>query len=229
MQRPFEKLTKKKHKKTGGTLPPHPEKSSHDRQDDELTAFEKAMAGVMPLDQKGRQVNRQPDLHRPTPSGPDKRVKNGLRRLVGGGIDFDLEVTGDYIQGTVRGLDARVFEKLRTGRFSLEDRLDLHGMNLDQAKPALMEFLRRNYLAETRCVLLIPGRGRNSFMGMGILRQEVSTWLTHEPLKRVVLAFCTALPKHGGAGALYVLLRRFRKGQGKIPWDRIFLDRNDTP
>ena len=40
-------------------------------------------------------------------------------------------------------------------------------------------------------------------------------------IKRVVLAFCTALPKHGGAGALYVLLRQYRKTQGKILWDRL--------
>ena len=36
----------------------------------------------------------------------------------------------------------------------------------------------------------------------------------------VVLAFCTAQPKHGGAGALYVLLRKYRKDRGKVRWDR---------
>jgi DNA-nicking Smr family endonuclease len=229
MQRPFKKLTKKKQKNTGGKTSPHSEKDHGDQQDEELSAFEKAMAGVMPLDQKGRQVNRQPARRRPGSTDPDKQVRETLRRIVRGEVEFDLEATREYMQGTVRGLDGRVFEKLRTGRFSIEAHLDLHGMNLDQAKPALMEFLRRNYLEGKRCVLVIPGRGRNSPMGMGILRQEVRTWLTHEPLKRVVLAFCTALPRHGGAGALYVLLRRFKKGQGKIQWDRIFLDLDDTP
>ncbi len=39
-------------------------------------------------------------------------------------------------------------------------------------------------------------------------------------LRRVVLAFCTAQPAHGGAGALYVLLRKYKKSRGKIQWDR---------
>ena len=228
MQQPFKRLMKKETKSRPRT-PSGSKSTAAERQNEELTAFEKAMTGVMPLDQKGRQVNRQPVLRKPSVSDPDRQVKNTLQRIVRGEVEFDLESTREYMQGTVRGLDARVFEKLRTGRFSVEAHLDLHGMNLDQAKPALMEFLRRNYMEGKRCVLVIPGRGRNSPMGMGILRQELRNWLTHEPLKRVVLAFCTALPKHGGAGALYILLRKFKKGQGKVQWDRIFLDLDDTP
>jgi len=39
-------------------------------------------------------------------------------------------------------------------------------------------------------------------------------------LKRVVLAFSTAIPKHGGAGAVYVLLRKYKRSRGKILWER---------
>jgi DNA-nicking Smr family endonuclease len=60
---------------------------------------------------------------------------------------------------------------------------------------------------------------------MGILRQGVQSWLTRDPVKRIVLAFCTAQPRHGGAGALYVLLRKHKKGQGKIFWDKLFFDK----
>ena len=227
MQRPFTQLKKtKKKSRTNTSLQPSGPQT--DRREEEVTAFEKAMAGVMPLDQKGRQVNRQPTLRRSGSATQDKQKKDPLCRTVRGEITFETEATREYMQGRVCGLDGRVFEKLRTGRFGVEARLDLHGMNLDQGKPALMEFLRRSYMEGKRCVLVIPGRGRNSFMGMGVLRQEVLTWLTHEPLKRVVLAFCTALPRHGGAGALYVLLRNFKKGQGNVQWDRIFLDSDDT-
>jgi len=52
-----------------------------------------------------------------------------------------------------------------------------------------------------------------------VLRERLQAWLTRDPFKRIVLAFCTALPKHGGAGALYVLLRK-RKKDGKINWER---------
>ena len=61
-------------------------------------------------------------------------------------------------------------------------------------------------------------------MGQGILRQEISTWLTQAPLKRIVLAFTTALPRHGGSGAVYLLLRQARKERGKIFWEDVFVD-----
>ena len=75
--------------------------------------------------------------------------------------------------------------------------------------------MREQYVHNKRCVLLIPGRGKNSPLGVGVLKKEVQHWLTREPLKRVVLAFCTALPKHGGTGALYVLLRKYKKPEEK--------------
>ncbi|MCA1987238.1 MAG: Smr/MutS family protein, partial [Desulfovibrio sp.] len=58
----------------------------------------------------------------------------------------------------------------------------------------------------------------------GIIKDRVQGWLTRDPFKRVVLAFCTALPKHGGAGAIYVLLRKFNKTKGKIVWERTIWD-----
>jgi DNA-nicking Smr family endonuclease len=61
-------------------------------------------------------------------------------------------------------------------------------------------------------------------MGQGVLRQELTNWLTQAPLKRIVLAFTTAQPKHGGSGAVYLLLRQVRKDQGRIVWENIFTD-----
>jgi DNA-nicking Smr family endonuclease len=84
--------------------------------------------------------------------------------------------------------------------------------------------MREQYSQNKRCVLLIPGRGLNSPLGIGVLKREVQHWLTREPLKRVVLAFCTALPRHGGTGALYVLLRKYKKTRGKVIWDRYLKD-----
>ena len=62
-----------------------------------------------------------------------------------------------------------------------------------------------------RCVIVVPGRGRNSPDGIGILREKLKLWFTQEPFKRVVLAFCTARPHDGGPGSLYVLLRKYKK------------------
>ena len=63
-------------------------------------------------------------------------------------------------------------------------------------------------------------RGANSPGGVPVLKEELKSWLTRDPLKRVVLAFTTAQPRHGGAGALYVLLRKFKKTKGKVRFEK---------
>ena len=64
------------------------------------------------------------------------------------------------------------------------------------------------YAAGQRCVLLIHGRGRNSKDNRPVLKEQVRIWLSHGRLSRLVLAFATAPLTNGGAGAVYVLLRR---------------------
>ena len=44
----------------------------------------------------------------------------------------------------------------------------------------------------------------------GVLRGAVPRWLNQPTLRPKLLAFCHAQPKHGGDGALYVLLKRRR-------------------
>lgn len=56
-----------------------------------------------------------------------------------------------------------------------------------------------------------------------MLRGKLQTWLTQEPFKRVVLAFCTAQPHDGGPGSVYVLLRKYRK-KGRVYWERLPAD-----
>jgi DNA-nicking Smr family endonuclease len=43
---------------------------------------------------------------------------------------------------------------------------------------------------------------------MPVLKERMSSWLKRGSLKRLVLAFATAQPCDGGAGAMYVLLRK---------------------
>jgi DNA-nicking Smr family endonuclease len=59
-----------------------------------------------------------------------------------------------------------------------------------------------------RCVLLIHGRGLHSGPSGPALRSALVEYLCHQPLSKHVLAFTSAPPRHGGAGALIVLLRR---------------------
>ncbi|MDQ7835603.1 MAG: Smr/MutS family protein [Humidesulfovibrio sp.] len=199
---------------------PAPEQDSGPGNADDAMFF-RAMQGIAPLAGSGRQIQPPP----PPPAavepedGDDSDAK--LMRLAAqGAIEFDLELSDEYMRGFVRGLDSKIFQQLKAGSLSVEGHLDLHGQNADQAHDALLFFMRESYLAGKRVVLVIPGRGKNSPGGLSILRAEIQSWLTREPLRRIVLAFCTAQPRDGGTGALYVLLRKIRKSVGKVAWDK---------
>ncbi|HEV2550387.1 MAG TPA: Smr/MutS family protein [Stellaceae bacterium] len=107
------------------------------------------------------------------------------------------------------GLDRRTAERLRQGALPIEARLDLHGMTQEEAHRALDAFLARAAAAGKRCVLVITGKGGRS-SGDGVLRAAVPRWLNEPPNRARLLAFVLAQPPHGGAGALYILLKRRR-------------------
>jgi DNA-nicking Smr family endonuclease len=197
-----------------------------DQPEDEEHLFARAMSGVRGMDgvTRGRAVVPRPapeSAPRP-PADPEAEGNAALLDLVAGRVEFELSFTDEYMQGFVRDMDQKIFRQLRAGQYSPEAHLDLHGQNADQAQIALLHFVRENYLAGKRCLLLIPGRGTNSPGGLPVLKEELKTWLTRDPLKRVVLAFATALPRHGGAGALYLLLRKFKKTKGKVRWENFW-------
>ena len=186
--------------------------------------FFRAMNGVAPLDRektKGRDVRPvAPPPAPPSPADEEAKALAALHDLVEGRVEFTLEYCDEYVQGFVTDLDPKIYRQLRAGQFSPEAHLDLHGLNADQAMLTLLHFTREHYMAGKRCLLVIPGRGANSPGGVAVLKEELKAWLTRDPLKRVVLAFSTAQPRHGGAGALYVLLRKHKKTKGKVRFER---------
>ncbi|MFP4168969.1 MAG: Smr/MutS family protein [Desulfonatronovibrionaceae bacterium] len=230
MQQPFKKLQQLDlsgdKNKAGDKKPAKQKIPSQGEQkppDEETALFLSAMSGVKPLQKKGRHVSPAPEKSGAGPPESEDPTRT-LEKLVNGEINFDLTFTDEHVEGYVQGLDPKIFRRLKSGRYSIEGNLDLHGMNAEQARVSLLTFLRDHYLGGSRCVLVIPGRGKGSPLKMGVLKKEIQTWLTREPLKRIVLAFCTSLPKHGGTGAIYILLRKYRKDKGKIVWDKYLMD-----
>jgi DNA-nicking Smr family endonuclease len=179
--------------------------------------FVRAMQGVAPVNGKGRDVaasvkgSGNAAAHDPA---------KGLREVLEGKVEFALHYTDEYVEGFVVGVDPLVLARLRAGQYSPEKHLDLHGMNAEQAHGALIWFIRDAYQKGLRTVVVVTGRGRNSPDGIGVLRPLLQQWLSREPFKRVVLAFCTARTHDGGPGAVYVLLRKYKKSRGKIVWER---------
>jgi DNA-nicking Smr family endonuclease len=133
-----------------------------------------------------------------------------LSQLVEGAAPFDITNTTEFVEGAVAGVDRRLVRRLRSGAYAYQDHLDLHGMNASEAKLALDRFLTDAHRRGHRCVLVVHGRGLNSKDQVPVLKRRVAAWLAHGAWARLVLAFTSARPCDGGAGALYVLLRRVR-------------------
>jgi DNA-nicking Smr family endonuclease len=106
------------------------------------------------------------------------------------------------------GLDRRNALRLKRGQLAIEARLDLHGMIQEEAHRALTGFIGRAVGAGKRTLLIITGKGTRE--GSGVLRAAVPRWLGESGLRGHILAISPAIPRDGGAGALYVLLRRAR-------------------
>jgi DNA-nicking Smr family endonuclease len=105
------------------------------------------------------------------------------------------------------GVDGATVERLKRGQVAVEGRIDLHGMDQRAAFAALMGFIETSSRGGRRAVLVITGKGA---IGGGVLRRNVPNWLLASPLASRILTVQPAHTRHGGDGALYVLLRRKR-------------------
>lgn len=111
-------------------------------------------------------------------------------------------------------LDRRSRLDLKRGHSTIDGVLDLHGLTQAQAHERLRGFLRSCHAQGARYVLVITGKGGTTpdgfghGEGRGVLRRMVPHWLRLPDLRPLVLSFDEAAHHHGGAGALYVRLRR---------------------
>ena len=174
--------------------------------------FAAAMQGVVPL-RHGPDARVEPRLSRVArrPVSDEAETLAALSDLVGGAASFDISDTREYVEGAIVGLDPRVLRRLRRGDYAWQHHLDLHGMTADTAREAVDRLLVESVNAGHRCVLIVHGRGHNSKDRTPVLKERLKSWLARGRAARTVLAFTSARPYDGGAGALYVLLRRDRK------------------
>jgi DNA-nicking Smr family endonuclease len=127
----------------------------------------------------------------PIPSLKTPRPKKLTELAVGKPIDVDKN-TG---------------KRLAKGDLAIDGRLDLHGLAQAEAQARVTGFIQQAYGRDWRCVLIITGKGNG---GHGVLKTEVPRWLNLPSLRPLIVAVTPAIPKDGGDGALYVLIRRRR-------------------
>jgi len=107
--------------------------------------------------------------------------------------------------------DRRLKQRLARGTESLDDRIDLHGKTQSEAHAVLLSFLRKAQSHGAKFALVITGKGggaRDDWSERGVLKRQVPQWLKLPEFRSYVIGFEDAHSGHGGAGALYVRIRR---------------------
>ncbi|MDR2689728.1 MAG: Smr/MutS family protein [Azoarcus sp.] len=175
------------------------------RQSNDPAALFHAMVGdALPLTHASRLALSAP----PPPPVPRQRKLDeaaALAESLHTPLDFEDRLDSGEETAFLRpGIRRRILTDLRRGRWVAQDKIDLHGLNRDEARTALTLFLTATLAQGKRCVRVIHGKGLGSPGGVSVLRQLSRAWLAQ---REEILAFCQAPPHEGGAGALMVLLR----------------------
>jgi DNA-nicking Smr family endonuclease len=116
----------------------------------------------------------------------------------------DIE-SGEELNYSKPGMPPKTLRKLRRGQFAIHAELDLHGMTVPAAREALAVFLHNCHQENLRCIRIIHGKGLGSSPKGPVIKTMVNKWLRQ---REDILAFCSAIPAHGGTGAAYVLLKK---------------------
>jgi len=180
-------------------------KDKHSKSDD-AALFRGAVGPVAPVTSR-RSAHRAPQ---PKPQArfshaDDKAV---LEESLAADADLAELETGDELLFTRPDITRKVMRQLRRGQYAIQDEIDLHGMTVDEARPALQAFITEALARRAHCVRVIHGKGLGSGPRGPILKSAVNRWLRRW---ESVAAFCSAQPHHGGTGAAYVLLRKYNK------------------
>lgn len=175
--------------------------------DEDRALFRQVMKSVKPLKGTGK-IDVQP-------SQPSPIIKKPLQSYpVARASELYLSnyYTNEVQSGTTlsyarQGFPVKRLRDLKQGQIAWEAKLDLHGLKPEAAQESLVTFILQASANNYRSLLIIHGKG--SLRGEApVLKNLVNHWL---PQIEQVSAFHSALPKDGGSGALYVLLKRNRQ------------------
>jgi DNA-nicking Smr family endonuclease len=185
-------------------------KESSPNPENDQGLFEDAMADVMPLKKDGENEKffliKEPSATFKVSDDSTAEVINQLTYLVEKGEGFVVAQTPEYIEGVGDNVKPEIVERLHRGDFALDAHLDLHGFNVEKGKEVFDFFLKEAIRTGKKSVLIVHGRGLSS-PEEPVLKTKLREWLTRGSWRKWVLAFTSARPCDGGAGATYVLLR----------------------
>lgn len=174
---------------------------------EEIKLFARATQSVTPLKAAARAK------HRPSDAQPAELMNQRRQRAIGESGPAPAALSDGFSPFTDQnavlswlapGMGPEVLRQLRRAFWPVGAHLDLHGLNSDEARLALTQFIEASQTHGTRCVRIVHGIGYGSADGQSVLKARVAQWLTQ---LQAISAFASAPPAHGGRGALLVLIR----------------------
>lgn len=175
--------------------------------DDDFSLFRAATQGARPI----RHDRADPGKPRPNADQIANRrasatVRQDVQRVDGLSDQFVIDVGAeDELYWARDGVQDSQVRKLKAGQIAFEGSLDLHGLTVEKAREQLWGFIAEAVRYEIRCVRVTHGKAARLDGRRPLIKSHVNTWLRQHPQ---VLAFTSCQPRHGGTGAVYVMLKR---------------------
>ncbi len=164
---------------------------------EDLEAFAQAVQGTKPLAQRKAMLQK--------PKAKSVRRKRQLDEdgsIFSASDPVDVVQANDYIAFNQNGVAHKSLRNLREGQYNVDAVLDLHRKTVDEAHKLVDRFLQQCLRDGDKVLLIVHGKGKLD--SPPILKNQINHWLRQA---KPVLAFCSATPRHGGCGAVYVLLK----------------------
>jgi len=164
--------------------------------DDKL--FSEAMQGVNTLVTDRASLKQKPANIKKRPINVERKIEDTLS-------DEFITECDDFLEFMRPGIQKSYLKQIRNGKIAIEDHLDLHGYRRDDARKTLLDFLDHAQHQSFKLVRIVHGKGYHSDGSQPVIKAMLNKWLQAIP---EVLAFVSAMPKDGGTGAVYVLLKK---------------------
>ncbi|MEW5424543.1 Smr/MutS family protein [Amorphus sp. 3PC139-8] len=180
--------------------------------EEEQALWRKVAETVAPLDAK-RAAAIRPKPETPAPEASDPALPSGARKVPSAGLPTAPVAKAPRHRAPhhLPAVDRRTLQRIARGAMAIDARLDLHGLRQQAAHRALKSFLMAAQARGDRIVLVITGKGSSGVADeAGVLKRQVPHWLEAADIRPLVVGLSTAHRTHGGAGALYIQIRRHR-------------------
>lgn len=180
---------------------------------EERALWARVIATVKPLERESAEVRRSAAGVQTNPPAGGKGLKDRASIAPGSKSEEAGRKGSPPPAGT---LDASWDRQLSRGLVSPESMIDLHGHTLASAYARLDRGLEAAIARGDRVLLLVTGRPPRQDSerphARGAIRAAVGDWLAASRHAGRIAAVRSAHPRHGGQGALYIILKRQRSG-----------------